>query len=82
MTHSIHVQVINPIVQVAETLLNPFGDDDEDFDINYLIDRNLQVIVRKSIFKLRTSFDVSDSYLRIGGKIRNPPGFLPYSRSC
>ena len=29
--------------QVAESLLNPFGDDDEDFPINYLIDRNLQV---------------------------------------
>ena len=27
----------------AETLLNPFGDDDEDFQVNYLIDRNLQV---------------------------------------
>ena len=30
-------------IKVGETLLNPFGDDDEDFQINYLIDRNLQV---------------------------------------
>lgn len=29
-------------IKVAETLLNPWGDDDEDFQINYLIDRNLQ----------------------------------------
>ena len=26
-------------IKVAEQLLNPFGDDDEDFHINYLIDR-------------------------------------------
>jgi hypothetical protein len=31
-------------IKVAETLLNPWGDDEEDFQINYLIDRNLQVL--------------------------------------
>ena len=31
-------------IKVAETLLNPWGDDDEDFQINYLIDRNFQVM--------------------------------------
>jgi len=29
--------------QVAESLLNPFGEDDNDFEINGLIDENLQV---------------------------------------
>ena len=38
-------------IKVAETLLNPWGDDDEDFQVNYLIDRNFQV-TRRILLKL------------------------------
>lgn len=30
-------------IQVAETLVNPMGEDDEDFDINAIIDSNWSV---------------------------------------
>ncbi len=30
-------------LRVAEALLNPYGEDDEDFDTNFMVDRNLQI---------------------------------------
>lgn len=34
---------VDDMFQVAETLVNPFGEDDDDFEVNWVIDRDIQV---------------------------------------
>lgn len=38
-----HYGLFFSLCQVAEQLINPFGEDDDDFETNWLVDRNLQV---------------------------------------
>ena len=37
---------------MAESLLNPFGDDDENFCVDFLIDRNLQVGILQNLTRI------------------------------
>ena len=39
---TILTQTLIANLQVAEQLINPFGDDDEDFELNWLVDRHMK----------------------------------------
>ncbi len=38
-------------------LVNPFGEDDDDFDMNWVIDRNLQVIILYLVYQKKKTRD-------------------------
>ena len=49
--------------QLGEQLINPFGDDDEDFELNWIIDRHLKVsFLGVDILNTRAPPLVKDNY--------------------
>ena len=45
----LYFSLFSPPKKVAEQLINPFGDDEEDFELNWLLDRDMKV--RLTFFK-------------------------------
>ncbi len=46
-------------------MINPYGDDDEDFDLNYLLNRHNKVINTTTLFKneIRFKFRINRQFI-------------------
>ena len=58
-------------------MLNPFGEDDDDFSMNWIIDRNMQVSLLV-VDDLHGAFPPTEKDIYFG---QSPPDFLPYTKS-
>uniref|UniRef100_A0A0N4VJT1 Bestrophin homolog n=1 Tax=Enterobius vermicularis TaxID=51028 RepID=A0A0N4VJT1_ENTVE len=48
-------------LKVAEVILNPFGEDDDDFECNFLLDKNLAILFKNALF-FSLCYIVDDGY--------------------
>ena len=60
-------------------MINPFGEDDDDFDMNWIIDRNLQVSLL-TVDNMYAQFPTLEKDLYWDDE--SPPECLPYTKSA
>ncbi|XP_062238838.1 bestrophin-3-like [Platichthys flesus] len=68
-------------LKVAEQLINPFGEDDEDFEVNWIIDRNLQVSLL-AVDEMHMNFPHMTKDIYWNDRDAQPPYTLAASDYC
>ena len=53
------------LLKVAEQLINPFGDDDEDFELNWLVDRHMKVGFTVNVVVSKFGILISDRHQEV-----------------